>query len=1040
MLGLGALGVLLYLALTDAAVETFVGHSPLRWIIGGTVAAYLALSALLWRKLSWAAKASLSLFVLFSLMAFAAWRPEGSDSPLTLLRQPTSTLLSAATILGILLAGWILARLKFLPWPARGALVLLAAYGVAAFVVGIMARTPYGALLHGGSLWEKLPFWLQGAFIGAMVVVPASLLVDITERIHRRWGRMHSANSGPQQTVALAMSLTLSLSGLSAPAGQGTGHSLQNITASLNALTVQEKEEAYNEEVSALQDRLTRLQSYLDGFPKELTEVAALAATVPTPKAAFEYVRDQVALEPYPGVMKGAGATLTTRGGNSLDRALLLAAILEQNNVPARIAHGKLSPDQTQNLLQQIATEPGSVERILQSLANHAPPPNLTDHQQELGKLHERRAEKAGSALRDAVDKNLPLLESALKQASLPGEAVAVERRLEIVQDHYWVQATVDGQNVDLDPSLKSNGLNQKLTDAVETLDPENLDGSFFQHVRFRLVAQFLDNGRLRGQELLSKDVKATDLLGKNLRLAIAPCSPKEGETRFQALLIIGSDRTEGQEFRLGGESAGGADSSSSGTGDTDTGAAKTAGGIGGEFGGGGEEEPSAPKPKAKPDRAASGPVLVRLFLEVTSSGPHLADAQYQRVILDRLDASGSQIQPDLADDKVVRALLIQAWDGAASVGSNHPVRVLATRLDALKAKESMEEKARARLYLGADFGGNDLPGPVHPPELTDYFFASDMARFLLVRQLAPKARWYYERPRLALFRHGFVVGDWSRPQGAHRFAEGIDLLNTPIQFLGDAGAAKRLGLESGIADTALERLTVSPNQSFNTIPLFAAASAASIPILAISPDRKSALENLTIPWAIKNVLAGELVQGQTLILPARLVQIGDTRTYGWWSIDPASGMALGKMELGGAQAMTETIEMHEKIEKWTEIFAKFYGKLLQCYMKALGENLGGLEALESGHLKHGAPGENPMPDSDELATCAIEAACGAVADLLAEATTSAAFAKEATEEVKSLYDIILEWAAETRFKKNMEHGAEEVCKQAAGVEGGAED
>ena len=149
--------------LVDAAVESFVSRSPLRWTICGAVAAYVALSVLLWRKLDWTTKASVSFFVLFSLMAFAAWRPEGSDSPLTLLRQPTSTLLSAATILGILLSGWILARVKFLPWPARVGFALLAAYGVAGFVVGILARTPYAALLHGGGLWAKLPGWLLPA-------------------------------------------------------------------------------------------------------------------------------------------------------------------------------------------------------------------------------------------------------------------------------------------------------------------------------------------------------------------------------------------------------------------------------------------------------------------------------------------------------------------------------------------------------------------------------------------------------------------------------------------------------------------------------------------------------------------------------------------------------------------------------------------------------------------------------------------------------------------------------------------------------------
>ena len=98
------------------------------------------------------------------------------------------------------------------------------------------------------------------------------------------------------------------------------------------------------------------------------------AATLTTPDAAFAFVRDRVAFEPYPGVMKGPLATLLTRGGNSLDRALLLAAILKRNGVPVKIAHGKLPPDQAQKILQQIAVEPGSLISKCRDLWRNMPP------------------------------------------------------------------------------------------------------------------------------------------------------------------------------------------------------------------------------------------------------------------------------------------------------------------------------------------------------------------------------------------------------------------------------------------------------------------------------------------------------------------------------------------------------------------------------------------------------------------------------------------------------------------------------------------
>ncbi|HEY6101204.1 MAG TPA: hypothetical protein VIW03_17335, partial [Anaeromyxobacter sp.] len=64
--------------------------------------------------------------------------------------------------------------------------------------------------------------------------------------------------------------------------------------------------ERYDSEVAALRGRLARLRQYAAEFPASLTDVEALAKTLPTPAAALELVRDRLALEPYPGILKGA--------------------------------------------------------------------------------------------------------------------------------------------------------------------------------------------------------------------------------------------------------------------------------------------------------------------------------------------------------------------------------------------------------------------------------------------------------------------------------------------------------------------------------------------------------------------------------------------------------------------------------------------------------------------------------------------------------------------------------------------------------------
>ena len=814
-----------------------------------------------------------------------------------------------------------------------------------------------------------------------------------------------------------------------------------NVAALVSGMSDDEKQQAYKDEVEQLQGRLTRLQSYLDGFPAALTDVEALSRTLTTPQAAFEFVRDQVAFEPYPGIMKGPRATLVTRGGNSIDRALLLAAILEHNGVSARIARGRLSPDRARALLEQAGASRSATEHMLVSLPVKSPAATPTAHQQDIINAVGRRADSAANAVRTAVDQTHPVVEASVKNASLPRAAHVRSRQLEILSDHYWVQATIDDQTIDLDPSLTSAQPNQKLAEAAESFEPGSAPDDLFQRVKFRIVAEFLENGRIRSTDILAEEATATDLFGKNIRLALAPQTPNTDESSCHAILLIGDRRVDGQAFQLSARTG---DEESSGE-NPDTGTGEAAGGLSGVAGGGQGQKPAekpAPKPRAQP-AAAAGAVLGRVYLEVTSVGPRLPEARYRRVIMDRLEPSGSgvRIQPALADDQFVRPLLVQAWDGAVSVGGNNAVFVLQTILDTMKAHESMEEKARAQVYLGESFGVDDLPAPTLSKELIGYFFTSDVTRFLLGRQHAKSARSYYERPRLAFLRHGFVVGDWSRPQGARRFVEGIDLLNAPFQFTGSAADAERLAREAGVADTALEGSMTSAGALFNTLPLFAAAAAQNVRTVTIRPDQAEDLQGIAVPPAIKAVLREELAQGQTLLLPARLVKLNEVDTYGWWSIDPETGLALGKMELGGAQGLTEVTQMHEKIEKWTEIFAKFYGGVMRCYMDALGESLGSIDVLKGRvNVKHGAPGESPMPDPSKLAQCVISQACDTIADLLVEASITPAFAREAEEAIKPLQRLIAEWIGDQMVdyaKGKIQKNVAAACEQRLG--GGGE-
>ncbi len=59
---------------------------------------------------------------------------------------------------------------------------------------------------------------------------------------------------------------------------------------------------------------------------------------------AIDFVSTEIAYEPYEGVLRGAEGTLISRSGNSLDQALLLARLLKDMGLDARIVSG-VAPD-----------------------------------------------------------------------------------------------------------------------------------------------------------------------------------------------------------------------------------------------------------------------------------------------------------------------------------------------------------------------------------------------------------------------------------------------------------------------------------------------------------------------------------------------------------------------------------------------------------------------------------------------------------------------------------------------------------------------
>ena len=75
------------------------------------------------------------------------------------------------------------------------------------------------------------------------------------------------------------------------------------------------------------------------------------------------FVQEKIAFQPYQGLLRGVQGTLNSRAGNALDQSVLLAKMLNDAGLDARIASGELSDQQTLRLLSTMANAeiPGQI-------------------------------------------------------------------------------------------------------------------------------------------------------------------------------------------------------------------------------------------------------------------------------------------------------------------------------------------------------------------------------------------------------------------------------------------------------------------------------------------------------------------------------------------------------------------------------------------------------------------------------------------------------------------------------------------------------
>lgn len=251
------------------------------------------------------------------------------------------------------------------------------------------------------------------------------------------------------------------------------------------------------------------------------TDVRALARRLGSPPAALQFVRENIAFEPYDGVLRGAEGALAARAANAWDQALLLQALLSAMGRPSRLVQCQLDDAQCNTLVDAfLRAEPkpaaGGDEAAALAAAARATGIGAQSLQDLVGK-QQAIADAAFTEMQQLAATHAAALRAALRDHAVDAAAMRTAA-LDSVRRHAFVQLVAKGEESGL------RGLDATPLGAV--------DGS---SVRGATPATELPRHRLRMQLQYRTDTATTTILDLTTDVADALRQP----LRFS---VVGAD------------------------------------------------------------------------------------------------------------------------------------------------------------------------------------------------------------------------------------------------------------------------------------------------------------------------------------------------------------------------------------------------------------------------------------------------------------------------------------------------------------------
>ncbi len=739
--------------------------------------------------------------------------------------------------------------------------------------------------------------WLLAG--GACVVVLAAVVAAFM------LGRRHDVAGGAPR--AQGSPTAASAAALAPPAGPGAP-----------ARTGTETPASFAVASGELEKLLRAYQKLPDAADRSWFDLKARAASLRGIEDAFAFVRDGIANEVYPGVLRGGDGALAAGAGNDADKALLLAALLREQQRRVRFARGVLDERRAAERVRALfAPRPPSARPGLDSPLRAALRQEGFDDARTDGLLNSRASvlEASDRTVLATAAQDLAAVREALDRAGIPvkpaasGDIVAREART-----HIWLQVEDAGRWLDLDPAFPGPAGTSYCGPAA-TFDV--LPNDAYQQITFTIRLDRSDGGRLVSERSFSRTFRAEQLHGRpvffmNLPAPgdTAPDAPPD-MTWFAPVLFAADAAFVGNDFRTAPGRVQAQDVI-----------------VGGLFG-------------------ASGPapLVVAQWLDIELIAPGRRQV-VSRAIADTVEPgarAARQAKAVASQDLTIFGIQLgQPLAIAVSGGGLDAVQTAATAFagfDAAAAGRAFAAPAGAEAALQADVVANVLP-----------LLAATSLKFALASDETIRGGWTsgYAHSRIYRDQPLIVMANFA----VRRHADGtkvvgglsVDFRHNMVRVVPESPEAVAeafwMNVHHGLADGALERHVLAlariakeqrgaadAAEEVSTSSLAARARERGIDLSAL--EGENAVRTLQSDFAAAGGyrLASDVGPGKAIIMPARPVEVGGENRSGGWVVDLRSGHAIALVDSGLRQDITER-EIHEH---YTHMWSRYNRLWQEC-------------------------------------------------------------------------------------------------------------